>query len=160
MTTSATIEGTQSNFSSPGFFLFRPWSHTDKRHVLKLLSPSFGKKSLVKKALANSSAPGAQSCFLEPVEGLDFDEVHLSDKTRVEKILSPDFAGLKPKHFQFVSVSWAPDSPRQLRVESRPMVLRRDAYLFALTEGDICMDKRRIFCVMTLLSPKTARLSP
>lgn len=156
----SSLDHGQPMVSFPGYFLFRPWSHTDKRNVLKLHSSSLGKKALVKEAMSRVNVPGVQAAFLEQVELLNLKQVVRSDRKRSKKFLRPDFHGLRRKHLKFVVVSWSPRYPDHLNIESRPMAMLRDAYLFAMTEKEIHAAAERTYCVMRLLSPKTANLSP
>jgi len=152
---------TKSDMATPGYFLFRPWSHTDKRHILKIVSgPQDKEKHLNQLGRMSSVYAEAQRCLLEPMTSLDFAQVCSSDTARTKRILKLGEDGITQADLQFLCVSWTPKSPQHLKVESRPMIMRRDAYQFSLCEQDNCEDEARKFFVMTFLDPATANISP
>jgi hypothetical protein len=150
-----------TTMSRPGHFLFRPWSHTDRRHVVTLVDGPFEAPESLEAARDACSEMKPQRCFLEPIDALDQAAVILGDKKREKHILKVGGDGLTEADLKFLAASWSPRSPNRLSIESRLTPLRWNAYKFAKTESIIRTDEPdRKFFVMELLDPVGATISP
>ncbi len=151
---------TAQMMAKSAYFIFRPWSHTDRRHVVALCGGPYQNIDALNAAAKTLDVKRPQHCHLEPIDTIDRVELVKSDAKRRARILKKDASPMTQKDLMFVGVSWSPRSPVRLNIESRAMALRTDAYNFSQTEATISGEPERIFMLMTLLDPVTADLSP
>lgn len=145
----------------PAYALFRPWSHTDKRHVVKLASGLHASEDGLLTAQHAHDGHMLYRCLLEPMTSLDFVGVVRSDTDRIDRIMQDDYGPLTNADLPFLSVSWTKGSPDQLRIESRRMALRKYAFDQCNLASEFPATKAaRTYFILTLLDPEAAIISP
>lgn len=145
----------------PVYALFRPWSHTDKRHVIKIMGELHHSEEQLIEEKHRLDDPTLHGCLLEPMTSLDFIETVKSDDERIKRIVQDGYGDLKNADLPFLSVSWTKNTPEQLRIESRRMALRRYAFEQCDLASQFPHTKAlHSYFILTLLEPETAILSP
>lgn len=118
---------------------FRPWSHTDRRQMLTLVTVPEDTRGQPGRLV-----PATEENWMRA----------LRDEPRV--VITP--GGPPRSAYRFVAVSWSLRSPQRLRVHSIRMVQESDAQQWAEFIRDTEGKPGREFFVLELLSPETAAL--
>ncbi len=135
----------------PAFYAFRPWSHTDRRHMLMVISD----RSDSVEALG--VAPTQILRLFDLTDAMAEEAQRADEPVRARLLNDPDKGW---KDYAYLAVSWSPRAPSKLRIESREFLLRYDAHDWAEFRRDQNAEKGRVFFVAQLMDPANAKTSP
>ena len=147
-------------FNTPGYFIFQPYSHTDRRQLLTLIAGPLDTKDRLAQMRADTDAKDAQECLITPIELTSLAKVVNLDKPRRDSILNGNKKSPDLCDFQFISASWNPAAPRRIRLDSRPLMMLTDAFQWSEFISSQAPKSNRIHIVLQLMDPENAIISP
>lgn len=141
---------------SSGFIVFKPWSHTDRRHMLFLESGPYPTRDEAASAQRALPYP-TYLARLELIQDLFLEAVLERDKARRRAIL--DEPQKVPKTLPFLGATWSPRAPQRLKIETRQQMLCQNVY-DVLLSLEPQKDESRQLLVLELLDRENAKISP